>query len=437
MAWMLLASAAAADPPVAPVAPGEPKLTSEADLWNAGIADILRPYMSPGDFAALGARLRLDAAQSAGAEAMHRAYDGRMQEIRDALLRQVVTPLLAYIRAAEAGQALPRDQASATVRLVAGMFRRHEPAARQALAALLDELQSSLSEAQRLEFPAAVRAWRRSVMLNPAGEGCGFDLSIHADLFSVVASACRGEPALRPLLDRCAEPLVESAAAEARKRCLEILAAYEIELDRLVETQYRRAADDFFDGLQASTDGDLQAAERRLQGSRREWMKVFRTTTSAAEAMATALEEGAGPLAARAWRDAYHAAYYPVLHGRKSTDYAHDWLLQEADLSPAQQAAVREIYEQYAERRRGLEARARALPLQLADDLNLSAPGQFPAYVAAGGPVPPAKIELDAQRRALCEQANRQFREILADPKRPAFDVMLARLDRASRKFEF
>lgn len=425
----LLSGVAAAGPsnetPQRPeLIPTQSKRTTESDIRNANTEDIIRLYMSRKAFFELGRRLQLDAVQTAHLEELFGSYDRRVQKLKEQLLSEILTPLMRHIRAVEDGEDQPRGPESATVRFVGDKVVHCERKVTRLLASLLDQLQACLSETQLVAYPSAIHAWRRSVMLNPNGKGSRFDLSVHVDLFDVVASACQQEEEFRMLLDQEAEPAGDPKLAQARQRCLELLGTYELELDQLIQRQFSRGADRFFKGLQEWADGDVKGAEQRLRSGRRDWMKVYRLNTNVAETLASIIEESYGASLSRAWRDHYYAAYYPVLCGAKSTDHLYEWLVHEADLTLEEQRATQAIYARYTDRRRALEARARAMLLDIAEELNLSSPGQLAANIF---PTPSRKTRLDERRRALSASANTQFREILTDDQQLlVFDKTLA-----------
>lgn len=430
---------ASTSPAYAELVTVEPKRTTAQDLWrNTGTGEVIRPYLSREDFVALCERLELDQAQLAYADLRFGAYQKRVEQIKEQLLGEIVAPVMEYIQAVEAGKDLSRDRMSETFRFLGRTVKKYQPRSKRLFNALFEDLQGYLSETQQEAYPKAIRAWRRSVMLNSeGGNGTGYDLSLHVDLFDVVDQACRAESALRTLLDRQAEPPSDSTLAEARRQCLELLDTFELALDSLIQRRFSRAWDRFFRSAQAWADGDEEAAQRTSRDDRRGWMKVYRANTRAAETLASIIEESSGPQLAHTWRDRYYTAYYPVLYGQKSTDLVYKWLLNQPDIGDEQQAAVEAIYAQYIESRRALRVHARSMLLRLAKELNLSSPGRIAAYTATTGKVPPRKAQLDEQRRSLSRRTNLQFRGPLADKQRLEFDQAMAKLRRSVELFEF
>lgn len=267
-------------------------------------------------------------------------------------------------------------------------------------------------------------------MLNP-GENGGFgrNLVYHVDLFEVIDQACQDEPALLTLLDRQAEDPSHPALAEARRKCLELLETFELELDALIQRRFRRTWDRSLTSMQAWADGDDQAAQRTRRKHRRDWMKVYRANTHTAETLALIIQESCGDQFANAWREYYYEAYYPALYRPKSTDLLYEWLTIESGLSAELQPAIEAIYAQYLESRRALRARTRSMLLGLTKELNLSSPVMIAVYEVRGT-LPPKKAQLDQQRRTLSEQTNLQFRNILSGEQQAAFDQALQRFQR-------
>ena len=198
-------------PPYAELLPAEPQdsqpTLQEIEREARANTEIIQPHMSRSDFVALCRRLELDESQTACAHEAFDRYDHQVQEIHQEHLDRIMPLALQYFQALqEGGEELARTQAGGAVAAVAKISERYQAQIRHRLGAFLGQLQTCFSESQLQAYPGALRAWRRSVMLNPGVSG-GFcrNLVYHVDLFKVIDQACQDEPALLTLLDRQAE----------------------------------------------------------------------------------------------------------------------------------------------------------------------------------------------------------------------------------------
>ena len=440
------ASAVAVDPPptqedqssssprYAELLPAEPQdsqpTLEEIEQQLRRNTEIIQPHMSRRDFVALCRRLELDESQTACADEAFDRYDHEVQQIHQEQLDRIVPLALQYFQALqEGGEELARVQAGAAMMATAKIGERYQAQIRQGLDAFLEQLQTCFSESQLEAYPGALRAWRRSVMLNPHATDSCYSLGYHVDIFEVIETACQEEPGLGAILDCGAEPPSDPALAEARRKCLELLDAFELELDRLIQRRFWRRWDSFFASMQAWGDDDEDAAQRTRRHDRRDWMKVYKLNTNAAESLGLIIQDASGMALADAWRDRYYAAYSPAMHRPKSTDLLYEWLINEVDFAAEQQAAIEAIYAQYLESRRSLRARTRSMLLRLTEELNLSSPVMIAVYEVRGT-LPPKKAQLDQQRRTLREHTNLRFRNILSGDQQAAFDQALQRLHR-------
>lgn len=391
--------------------------------------EIIQPHMSRSDLVALCKRLELDKAQTACADEAFDRYDEQVQEIHQEFLDRVAPLALQYFQALqEGGEELARAQAGGAMMATAKIGERYQAQIRQRLDAFLGQLQTCFSESQLEAYPGALRAWRRSVMLNPHASDSCYSLGYHVDIFEVIETACQEEPGLGALLDGGAEPPSEPALAEARRKCLELLDAFELELDRLIQRRFRRRWDSFFKSMEAWGDDDEDATHRTRRKDRRDWMKVYRANTDAAESLGLIIQDASGMSLANAWRDCYYAAYSPAMYRPKSTDLLYEWLIDEADLAAEPQAAIEAIYAQYIETRRSLRAHTRSILLRLTEELNLSSPVKVAVHDAGR---PPAQLaKLYQRHRTLREQTNLQFQNMLSGDQQAAFDRVLERLHR-------
>lgn len=393
--------------------------------------DIIEVRMRREDFVALCQRLQLDEAQSACANDAFGRYDQQVQQIHHELLDRMMPLAREYIRAyVEGGEELARERAGDAMVAAGETTLHYRVRIKQRLDALLVELQTGLSEPQLEAYPAAIRAWRRSVMLNPQASDSGHNLAYHVDLFEVIETACQEEPGLQPLLDRQAEPPSDPTFAEARLQCLELLDVFEIEFDTLIQRRFWRTRELFLESAQAWVEGDEEIAQRTRRKHRRDWMRVYRANTNAAETLALIIQESSGADLAEVWRERYYTAYCPAMYRPKSTDLLYEWLLKEVNLAAEQQAAFEAIYGQYLDTRRQLRAATRSLLLRLTEELNLGSPAMIAAY-EYDGKLPPKKAQLDQQRRALSEETNLQFRNILSGDQEAAFDQALEQIRKA------
>ncbi len=416
---------------VLPAEPQEPELTNEQleSVLRAN-TKIIQPHLTRTDFVGLCGALDLDEVQQSWIDEAFSRYDKQVQQIHHEVLDRMVPLALQYIRAyEEGGEELARERAAEAVVAAGNIGDRYLAQIKQRLEALLVELQSYLNATQSEAYPAAIRAWRRSVMLNPQASDSGYDLGYHVDLFELIDQACQEEPGLQPLLDRQAEPPSDPTLAEARRQCLELLDAFELEFDGLIQRRFWRTWDGFFASMRAWAANDEKAAQRTRRKHRREWMKVYRGSTNAAETLASIIQESCGPQLADAWRERYYAAYSPATYRPKSTDLLYEWLISDAGLTAEQQAAIEAIYAPFLESRRALRARTRFLLLRLTVELNLSSPVNVAVYDA--GRPPGQMAQIYQQHRTLREQTKMMFRNILSGDQETTFDQALERIHQA------
>ncbi len=394
-------------------------------------AKIHQPYMNRTDFAALCRKLALDEAQLANVSLAFDAYEQRLQKLHEDHMDRVVPVMLEYIRISQEEADGEIGMAGELVVAIGKSIERQRKKNNELLQDLHRAVQVFLREDQLKAHASALRAWRRSFMLNP-GENDRRDVILgpHVDVFEVIEQACQREPVLAGLLAREAQPPANAGLdlAQARRECQELLDAFELELDTLIRTRFWRTSQRVLRLQRASAIGDQDTVEGIRRQHLRDWVKIYRFNAKVAERLANSIEVSYGAKLTNEWRAYYYAAYFPRLYEEESSDVLYRWLAQQASIEDDQRQAVDAVYNEHTVSRRVLRFRTRSALIKLVAQFDLSP--QMLEINARSGNTPAQITSLDEERDALNRRTIAQFRTILSEDERAAFDAVMARIER-------
>lgn len=441
------ASAVAVDPPqtredqssssprYAELLPAEPQdsqpIIEEIEQQLRRNADIHQPYMIRTDFAALCHKLELNEAQLANVSSAFDEYEQRLQKLHEEHMDRVVPVILEYIRISQEEADGENGMAAELVVEAGKAIERQRKKNNELLQDLHRAVQVFLREDQLKAHASGLRAWRRSFMLNPGeNDGRDADLGRHVDVFEVIEEACQRNPVLAGLLDCEVQPPANDGLdlAQARRECQEFLEVFELELDTLIRRRFWKTWQRALRLQRASANGDQDAVEGIRRQHLRDWVKIYRFNAKVAERLADSIEASYGAKLTNEWRAYYYAAYFPRLYEEESSDVLYRWLVQQASIDDDQRQAVDAVYNEHVQSRRVLRFRTRSALIKLVAQFDLHP--QMLELNARSGSTPAQITSLDEERDALNRRTSAQFRTILSEDERAAFDAVMARIER-------
>ncbi|NDG65094.1 MAG: hypothetical protein EBY29_16780, partial [Planctomycetes bacterium] len=335
--------------------------------------DVIRLQLTRQHFDRICEFTELNAEQLEFARSAFSTYEQRLLRLKNKILDQTGSSVMAVVGPQSRKEAIPPDVLSTSIETVSRALTRSNAETRQALDDFLMCLDPLLTEAQKNAMAAAMRSWRREVMLNVSvGGASGRDLVYQVDLLAVVKETCQEVPELRPLLDGMVSPTDDPHLVKVRAECMALLEQHELQFDWVLQEQFWRTLVRNDQAMMARANGEIAKVDQFRQSYLRDWFNVYNQSTQAAEKMASLIAEGLGPKWGEVWIDRYFAAYYPTLYRPKSTELLNKWLRARTDLDQSQISALDTVYAQYLQSRTLLRLECRTLRLRLLTELNFT-----------------------------------------------------------------
>ena len=395
-------------------------------------SEIHQPYMSRTDFVELCRKLELNEAQASNLGSAFDEYEQRLQKLHEKHMDRVVPLMLEYIRISQEEADGENGMAGELAATAGKAIERQRKKNNEMLQDLHRTVQIFLTEDQLKTYASALRAWRRSFMLNP-GENDRRDANLgrHVDVFEVIERACQREPVLAGLLAREPQPPATDGLdlAQARRECQEFLEVFELELDTLIRRRFWRTWQRALRLQRASAIGDQDAVQGIRRQHLRDWVKIYRFNAKVAERLADSIEASYDVKMGNQWRDYYYAVYFPRLYEEESSDVLYGWLAQQASMQDDQRQPVDAVYNEHVQSRRVLRFRTQSALIKLVAQFDLNP--QMLDLNARSGSTPAQITRLDEERDALNRRTIAQFRAILSEDQRAAFDAVMARIEGA------
>lgn len=388
--------------------------------------DVIRLQLTRQHFDRICEFTELNAEQLEFARSAFSTYEQRLLRLKNKILDQTGSSVMAVVGPQSRKEAIPPDVLSTSIETVSRALTRSNAETRQALDDFLMCLDPLLTEAQKNAMAAAMRSWRREVMLNVSvGGASGRDLVYQVDLLAVVKETCQEVPELRPLLDGMVSPTDDLHLVKVRAECMALLEQHELQFDWVLQEQFWRTLVRNDQAMMARANGEIAKVDQFRQSYLRDWFNVYNQSTQAAEKMASLIAEGLGPKWGEVWIDRYFAAYYPTLYRPKSTELLNKWLRARTDLDQSQISALDTVYAQYLQSRTLLRLECRTLRLRLLTELNFT-PGWL-AFMELTGKAPEKLTQSKERRQSLAEQNTQQMRSVLSPSQQIEFDATLAK----------